>query len=144
MLEDRLAGLLELAEAGAVGILIVVGALDEGFAGDVVAAGDLGRVEGGVVDAARGLVDPATGNAVDDDGQRGLEGDDEVDGDDLAEDVSLGGGAGEAVEDEGGGRVFGGLRGRVVVEEVGVGDEGVGGAAERGRFEGGGAGCFGV
>lgn len=125
VLQHRLAGLLELLEAGAVRLLVVIWALDQGLAGDVVAAGDAGGVEGGVVDAAGGLVDPSAGDALHDDGEGCLQGDDQVHGDDLAEDVGLGGGAGEAVEDEGGGWVVGGLRGGVVVEDVGCRDDAV-------------------
>lgn len=48
-------------------LLLVVGALREGVAGDVVLARDLGGLELGVVDAARGDVEPAAARALDDD-----------------------------------------------------------------------------
>lgn len=112
MLEQGLAGLLELLEARAVDLLGVVGPLRQGVAGDVVAAGDPGRVEARVVDAARGLVDPAAGDALEDDLEGGLERDGQVDGDDALEAAGLRGVAGVPVEDEGRRRVLGGLRGR--------------------------------
>lgn len=112
MLEQGLAGLLELLEARTVDLLSVVGPLRQGVAGDVVAAGDPGRVEARVVDAARGLVDPAAGDALEDDLEGGLERDGQVDGDDALEAAGLRGVAGVPVEDEGRRRVLGGLRGR--------------------------------
>jgi len=47
------------------GLGVVVGALDKGLAGDVVLHGLLGRVEGAVVRAARGRVDEAAGDTLD-------------------------------------------------------------------------------
>lgn len=84
---------------------VVVGALDEGLAGEVVLHVDLGRVEGAVVGAARGGVDEAAGDAGDQQGvvdleldgvlQRGL-----LLGQHLVEGLGLGDRPGEAVEDE--------------------------------------------
>ncbi|OAQ78113.1 hypothetical protein VFPFJ_10145 [Purpureocillium lilacinum] len=110
VLKQGLARLLEAAEARAVDLLGVVGALHEGLARHVVAARHARGVERGVVDAARGLVDPAAGDALEDDGERRLDGDGEVDRDDGVERRGLRGGAGVAIEDEGGRGVFGGLR----------------------------------
>ena len=69
VLQYGLAGFLELLETGAVRIRVVIGALDEGFASDVVAPRDSRGVEGGIVYPAGWFMDPATGDAVDDDGE---------------------------------------------------------------------------
>ena len=103
---DNGGGLLVVgAEALLQGVGVVVGALDEGLAGDVVLHVLLGGVEGGVVGSARGRVDEAAGDAGDEEGVVDLELDDVAE---LAllllehgvEAFSLGNGAGEAVEDE--------------------------------------------
>lgn len=87
-----------------------------------------------MVDAAAGGVDPAPRDAVEQDGGRGDQVGDEVDGDgEPGEGAGLGGGAGEAVEEEGGGG--GGGRGYAsIVVEIGV----VGVRSGDGRGEGGG------
>lgn len=78
-------------------MLVIVGALGQRLAGEIVAAGPAGLVEAGIVDATAGRVHPARRNAAEDDGRGRQEGDDQVDGYERVEAGSLDGGAGEAV-----------------------------------------------
>lgn len=109
VLQQGVAQLAEALQTLLEDVNVVVGPLDERLAGSVVPARDAGRVEGGVVDAAGGFVDPAAGNALEDDREGGDDGDGEINGDDSLEGGGLVGGAGVAVEDEGGVGVVGRL-----------------------------------
>lgn len=87
------------------GVGVVVGALDERLAGDVVDHGHLGRVEGGVVGAARCWVDQATRDARDQQGVVDLQLHSVLQGlvallEHCVETLSLGNGTRETVEDE--------------------------------------------
>jgi hypothetical protein len=87
------------------GLGVVVGALDEGLARDVVLHVHLGRVEGAVVGAARGRVDEAAGDAGDEQGVVDLELNGVLQGrlllrQHLVEGLGLGDRPREAVEDE--------------------------------------------
>lgn len=87
------------------GLGVVVGALDEGLAGDIVGHGLLGRVEGGVVGTAGCWVDQTTRDAGHEEGVVDLELDGVLEGlvaglEHGVEALCLWDGAGEAVEDE--------------------------------------------
>jgi len=71
-------------------------------------------------------VDPATGDAFEDDGEWRFEGDDEIDWDEIVELVGLRCSAWKAVEDERSGRIVGGLREWRGLRGGGLLDEGVG------------------
>lgn len=116
VVENWLAGLLELLEAGAIDFLRVVSSLNEGLSSNIVDSRDARRIEGSVVDSARRLVNPATSDSLQDNRYRRLERNDQVDGDQLVERSSLGGCSGEPVEDKRGGRVFGGSWRHMLVE----------------------------
>lgn len=92
-------------EALAEGLGVVVGALDEGLASDVVLHGLLGGVEGQVVRTAGGGVDETARDARDEQGVVDLELHRVLQGEVAlaehgVETLGLGNGAGEAVEDE--------------------------------------------
>lgn len=116
VVEQRLAVLLELLEACAVRLLVVVRALGEGLSGDVVAAGNAGPVESCVVHAAGRLVHPSAGDALENDGEWSLDGNDQVHGDDLFKCDCLGDSSGIAIQHEGRGRILGSLWNGVLIE----------------------------
>lgn len=87
------------------GVGVVVGPLDQGLAREVIDHGFLGRVEGGVVGAARGRVDQAARNARHQEGVVDLQLHSVLQRlvalpEHAVEALCLGHGAGEAVEDE--------------------------------------------
>ena len=70
MLEQRFTGLVELAQARAPCLLVIVGALGEGFAGEIVAAVHTRFVKARVVDPPAGRVNPARRDSPQYDGRR--------------------------------------------------------------------------
>lgn len=123
MLDQLPTRLIEFPQALAPHVLVVIVALGQRLAGDVVPAVDLGPVEGRVVDAAARGVHPAAGDPGQDDLEGCGERDDQVDGDRGVEGGGLRGGAWKPVEDEGCAGEVGGLGRGVGGGEGGGGDE---------------------
>lgn len=107
MLQQGLAGFLELFEPGAVRLFVVIGSFDQGLARDVIATSNLGRVEGRIVHAPGRLVHPSSRDALHDDVEGGLERHGQVDGDEVVELIRLRSCAWKPVEEEGRGWIVG-------------------------------------
>lgn len=97
VLQQRLAGLVELPQTHPPRLLVVVGSLCQLFARDVVSAGNTRFVEAGVVDPAAGRMHPPRRNPSQDDVHRRDERDDQVDGHERIQAGGLDRRPGEAV-----------------------------------------------